>query len=291
MKSNTVALLLICAGLVCARKGVAQGIPPSAGVPFKAGLDVKINGQGPYRFGLDLGSSVSFIILPELSHQLNLPVTSKTQMHGDEENGVKDPEVDVLRIDDLELAGNVFHHSIGVAFSNASPLLKNGSGTLGVALFQKAVVKLDYANDRLAVLDRPLPMEDGKKVLKYTDVHLRPFIDISLAGLTANACIDTGAKNIGVDISVPTEVATKLNLRDVTKLSVTRKDILGHETVLTKATLNGDLMIGELVVHNPTLLISDAVPYVLLGGILNRSAITLDPQNHRIKLEIPEPVK
>ena len=56
-----------------------------------------------------------------------------------------------------------------------------------------------------------------------------------------------------------------------------------------KATLNGDLTIGNLVVHDPTLLISDAVPYVLLAGLLNRSAITLDPQNHRVKIEIPEP--
>lgn len=261
---------------------------PSSGVPFKDGVDVKINGQGPYRFGLDLGSSVAFIIVPEQSQQLKLPVTSKTQMHGFEENGVKDPEVDVLRIDDLELDGHIFHHSIGVAYSNASPMLHGGSGTLGVGLFQKVVVKLDYRSNRLSVFQQSLPTEDGKTVLKYTDVHMRPFVEVSLGGVVTNACIDTGAKDMGVDLSVPAEIADRLNLQDVTKLKARVKDILGHEHELTKATLNGDLKIGNLVVHDPTLLISNAVPYVLLSGILNRSAITLDPQNHRVKLEISD---
>ena len=66
---------------------------------------------------------------------------------------------------------------------------------------------------------------------------------------------------------------------------------MGHEHELTRATLDGDLIVGKVVVHNPTLQISDAVPYVLLGGILNRSAITLDPQNHRMKLEISDRAK
>jgi len=291
MKSNIFVFILCSAGLLCTCGGIAQDLPRRTGVPFKDGVEVKINGQGPYLFSLDLGSSVAFIIVPDLSQQLSLPVTSKTQMHGFEANGVKDPEVDVLRIDDLELGGHTFHHSIGVAFSNASPMLKNGRGTLGVALFQKVVVKLDYPSNRLTVSELPLPAEDGKEVMKYTEVHRRPFLDVSLGGVFTNACVDTGAKGMGDDLSVPSELAAKLKLQNVAKLTATVKDIVGHEHELTRATLDGDLIVGKVVVHNPTLQISDAVPYVLLGGILNRSAITLDPQNHRMKLEISDRAK
>jgi hypothetical protein len=265
---------------------VAQGTSPSAGVPFRDGVDVLINGHGPYRFGLDLGSSVAFLIVPDVSHQLALPVTSKTHMHGFKENGVNDPEVDVLRIDDLQVAGHLFNHSIGVAYSNASPMLKNGSGTLGMGLFQSVVFKLDYPTNRLSVFEQSLPPEDGKEVLKYNDVHLRPFVDVYLGGVTTNACIDTGAKDMGADLSIPTEFASRLSLQNVEKLSAMVTDIVGQKHELTRATLDGDLTIGNVVVQNPTLLISDAVPYVLLGGIVNRMAITLDPQNHRVKLEV-----
>jgi hypothetical protein len=288
MKSTPFALILLLAGALSGGTGVAQTTSPSSGVPFKDGVDVEINGQGPYHFGIDLGSSIAFVITPDLSHQLSLPVTSKTHMHGFEENGANDPEVDVFRIDDLQVAGHVFHHSIGVGYSNASPMLKGGSGTLGIALFQSVVFTLNYPSNRLSISDQSLPSENGKEVFRYTDVHLRPFLDISLGGVTTSACIDTGAMGMGVDLSVPSEFASRLNLHNVEKLSAMVTDIVGHKHELSKATLNGDLTIGNIVVHNPTLLISDAVPYVLLGGILNRTAITLDPRNHRVKLEIQE---
>ena len=80
-------------------------------VPFKGGVEVKINGQGPCRFGLDTGASIAFWINQELARQLGLPVTSHTHLHG--LRGSKDsdgstPAVDVLRIDVLLLAGHSF---------------------------------------------------------------------------------------------------------------------------------------------------------------------------------------
>lgn len=287
MKSIPFALM-ICAGVLSAGRGTTQVMSPSFGVPFKEGVKVEINGHGPYRFGLDLGSSLAFVIVPELSQQLNLPVTSKTHMHGFEENGVKDPEVDVLRIDDLQVAGHLFHHSIGVAFANASPTVPNGSGTLGIGLFQNVVIKLDYPADKLTVFDEPLPVEDGKDVLKYNDVHLRPFVAISVGGVTTDACVDTGARGMGTDISIPAQLATRLRLINVSRSPGVVKDITGQSREFSTATLDGDLIVGNTVVHNPSLSISDAVPYVLLGGILNRTVITLDPKNHRARLQIAE---
>jgi hypothetical protein len=287
MKSIIAGLLLICSGVFLAGRGVAQGSPPSPGVPFKEGVDVEINGHGPYVFGLDIGSSPAFLIAPGLSRELSLPVTSHVQSHAGVEHA-NDPPMDVVHIDDLLLAGHLFHRVIGIAHPNASPTVKNGSGLLGIGLFQNVVVKLDYPSNRLSISEQSLPPENGKDVFQYTDVHFLPYVDIVLGGVPVNACIDTGAQDIGADMSVPADFASRLRLRNLVKSSAVWTDINGRKHEFSTATLDGDLVIGSVVVHDPSLLISDAVPFVNLAGVVKRMAISLDPQDHRVKLEIPE---
>ena len=86
---------------------------------------------------------------------------------------------------------------------------------MGIGLFQNVVVKLDYPSNRLSISEQSLPPEDGKDVLKYTDVHFLPYVDVVLGGIPINACIDTCAKDIGVDLSVPVDFASRLRLRNL----------------------------------------------------------------------------
>jgi hypothetical protein len=65
----------------------------------------------------------------------------------------------------------------------------------------------------------------------------------------------------------------------------TLSDILGHQFSYATATLDGDLVIGDLAIHHPTLLISDSLEYVDLGGIINRMVLSIDQKNHRLQLE------
>ena len=286
MRLTHAFLLLILSGTLFSGSVMAQEHSSPTSVPFKDGVEVKINGHGTYQFGFDSGSSPAFLITPELSRELSLPVTSHTQSHGATDRA-DDPSVDVVRIDDLLLAGHLFHHVIGIARPNASPLVKNGSGLLGIGLFQEVVVRLDYPSNKLSISEQSLPPEDGKNIFKYNDVHLRPYVDVVLGGVPANAGIDTGAKDTGADLSVPPDFASRLHLQNLVKLSYGLTDINGRNHEISKATLDGDLTIGSVVVHNPTLLITDSVPFVNLGSVLNKLVITLDPRNHRVKLEMP----
>jgi len=256
------------------------------GVPFKEGVEVSINGQGPYRFGLDTGSTPAFLIDPQLAHQLSLPVTSQTHVHGSSDRA-NDPPADVLRIDTLQLAGHPFHHAIGVGFGNSSPLVKGGQGTLGMGLFKDVVLKIDYPGDKLSVVEGSLPEADGKQVLVYTDEHLHPIVPVVLGGVSVQAKLDSGAKGIGVDLSVPTQFAAQLKLLNRQEGKGTLSDIVGHRFSYATATLDGDLTIGDLAVHHPTLLITDSLGYVNMGGIVNRMVVSIDQKDHRIKLEIP----
>jgi len=199
----------------------------SHAVPFKEGVEISINGQGPYRFGLDTGSTPAFLIDSQLAHRLELPVTSQTHIHGSSDQA-NDPLADVLRIDTLQLAGHPFHHAIGVGFGNSSPLVKGGQGTLGMGLFKDVVLKIDYPGDRLSVVEGSLPEADGKQVLDYTEEHLHPILPIVLGGISVQAKLDSGARGIGVDLSVPTQFAAQLKLLNRQEGKGTLSDIVGH---------------------------------------------------------------
>jgi hypothetical protein len=149
------------------------------------------------------------------------------------------------------------------------------------------VLKLDYPGDRLSVGDESLPEPDGKRVLTYTDEHLHPIIPVVLGGISVQAKLDSGARGIGVDVSVPTQFAAQLKLLNRQEGKGTLSDIRGHSYSYATATLDGDLIIGDLAIHHPTLLISDFPGYVNLGGIINRMVVSIDQKNHRLKLEMP----
>ncbi len=277
-------VLVLIPGYLFVCYAVCQSVDSVQGVPFKDGIEIKINGQGPFHFGVDTGAAGAFLIDPELAQRLHLPTVSKTYAQGFKDSGCG-PAVEMLRIDLLQLAGHSFRNVIGVGFSGTPG---GGGGTLGIGLFNDLLLKLDYVHDKLFVSEGSLPVSDGKTVLTYTDAyHAHPFIPVVLGGVPTSAMLDTGARSTGADLMAPFQLVQKLHLMAPMQESGTVKDILGHSYTRYIATLDGDLMIGDLQVHRPTLLISDMLPVVTLGGICNRLAITLDHRNHRLKLEMP----
>jgi len=227
-----------------------------AAVPFLQGVSVRINGHGPYLFGLDTGISAAFLIDPALSKDIALPITGHTHMHTFSDDGAA-PEVDVVHANLIEIGGVAVHDAIGMPLPNSSPMVKEGKGTLGMALFKDQTLHLDYASDRLWLSEGALPTVDGHTTIAYTDSHLRPFVEISLNGLKVVAGVDTGARSIGVDLTIPIQIANQLPLIDRKTSSNKLTDINGNEYKLETATLDGDLKIGDLVVHHPSLMVGD----------------------------------
>jgi hypothetical protein len=259
----------------------AQRAVGTEGIPFERGIPVMINGQGPFVFGLDTGASTAFHINPKLAQSLHLPVVSHTQLHAPGESKSNPaPIVDVVRIDDLTVAGHTFHHALGIA----SPSARENGGVLCIELFKDVLVSLDYPNDRLTISEDTLPIPDQQNVFDYVEDHTTPVLPVSLGPLNTTGHLDTGARQTKADVMVPLKLAAQLPLMEPMKRSGSVADALGHETERYTATLNGDLQIGALAFHNPTLLISDWVSYINLGGICNKLVIVLDERQHRIRL-------
>lgn len=240
-----------------------------------------INGRGPFVFGLDTGASGAFSIHPKLAESLGLPVVSQTHIHAPGES--KDnpaPVANVVRVDDLTVAGHAFHHALGVA----SPGERENGGTLCIELFKDVLVSLDYPNDRLTISENALPSPDQQNVFEYVEDHTTPVLPISLGPLNTTGHLDSGARQTKADVMVPFKLASQLPLMEPMQRSGFVADSLGRKTERYTATLNGDLRIGALTFHNPTLVISDWVPYVNLGGLCNKLVIVLDERQHRIRL-------
>lgn len=281
MRSLIFAALFSAAACTHAPGALGQSVSLAEGIPFKNDVEISINGHGPFRFGLDTGASTAFSINPEIARQLALPVTSQIHLHVP--NAADDrsaPAVDVVRIDTLELAGHSFPHVIGIAGA------KKGDGTLGISLFNDVLLRIDYPNDRLYVSSGSLPEPDGKHIFAYTEEHTHPVISVVLGGVPMSARLDTGARSTGTDVMVPLSLAAQLRLKAPMQQSGTISDVLGRQHTNYSATLDGDLSIGDIKVHNPTLSISEMVPYLNLGGLCNRLSITLDHRQHRLKLEM-----
>jgi hypothetical protein len=276
MKSSIVLLSVAVAVCLFTTRATSQ-TNETQGIPFKDGVEVRINGQGPFHFGLDTGASQAFWINPQFASQLNLPVTSHTHIHVP--NDPNAPLADVLRIDDLEVAGYSFHHVIGVGFSK-------GQGVLGIELFKDVVVTLDYPGDRLSVSDKSLPEADERHIFNYTEDKTIPVLRVMLGGVPVEGYLDSGgARNSGA-VMVPLEVASQLRLVAPMQPKGSVSNALGNSSNYYTATLDGDLMIGDLTIHRPALLINDLFPFVDLGGICNQLVITLDHRNHRLRLEL-----
>lgn len=259
----------------------AQSAVRAEGIPFANGIPVMINGRGPFVFGLDTGASTAFLINPGLAQSLHLPVVSHTHLHAPGESKTNAaPSVSVVRIDDLTVAGHTFHRVVGIA----SPVARENGGVLCIELFKDVLVSLDYPNDRLTIAEDTLPNPDQQNVFDYVEDHTTPVLPIRLGPLNTTGHLDTGARQTKADLMVPLKLASQLPLMEPMKPSGTVADAFGRETPRYTATLDGDLRIGALTFHNPTLLISDWVPYVNLGGICNKLVIILDERQHRIRL-------
>lgn len=286
LRYSVLSLLLACfIALACTAMLVADERGKVHSVPFLNGVEVTLNGHGPYRFGLDTGSGSAFILNPELARELNLPVTGHTRMRAARKYK-SDPEVEIVHVNEMIVAGHVVRDAIGMPIKNSSPMVTDGMGTLGMAAFKDAVLHLDFSADRLWLSDEALPKPDGSKVLPYSDVHLRPYVEVSLNKVRVKAQVDTGARTAQCDLFIPRALAPKLALVDRKRGGRKVHDINGREYEFETAKLGGELRIGDAVVPHPTVMIGDFAKYVILARVINRLTIAIDQKHHRIQFEL-----
>lgn len=245
-------------------------------------LDVTVNGQGPFVFGLDTGASGTAWVTRALVERLKLPIVDGFVV-GDG-SGVKGRSADGVRIETITLGTLAFNQL-------TAPVLGDGPrqerdpevyGTLGFELFRNYVVTFDYPAQQLRIAMGELPAPDGKRVLSYRLDYGSPHVRVEMGGIDVDASIDSG--NIG-GILLPLSFAAKVPLQGPLQRAGRVASAL-NEFDLFRSELDGNLQIGEVTITKPVLFFSDLVQRPNLGrNVLRSFAVTFDQPNMRVQFQ------
>ena len=236
-------------------------------------------------FGLDTGLSMGFSVTPENAQKLGLPVTYHHTIHSSDRHEVPGMATNIVQAATLTVAGHTFSGSVGVTLPD-----EHRDGTLGIALFRDVLLTLDYPHDRLSIADGALPLPNGHDIIAYTmDPNANattPRVMIQLAGQSLPVLLDTGARKLNADLIVPTRVAATLPLGP-TESTIIVSDVVGNKFPSHTARLTGDMILGEVVLHNPTVLVSDWLGFIDLARVSNLLVLTIDQRNLRLRVTMP----
>ncbi|HEY7378723.1 MAG TPA: aspartyl protease family protein, partial [Steroidobacteraceae bacterium] len=177
--------------------GFASGA--STSVPFVLAnnhiyIDVRLNGRGPYRLLCDTGGAN--IVTPELAAELGIESQGRLEGAG---VGEKSVDIGIVKIAKADIGAAYLSNQVFYAFpmqSFAEVEGVPGQGVIGYEVFRRFIVRVDYENSRLILL------EPGN--FKYTGTgtavpfkfneHI-PQVDGEIDGIAGKFDIDTGSRS------------------------------------------------------------------------------------------------
>ncbi|MBX3565728.1 MAG: retropepsin-like domain-containing protein [Sphingomonas sp.] len=193
-------MISIIAGLLAATAAVAQDAPRRADappvitgtcavLPMLPGTDIPVvevmlGGKGPYRFAIDTGAGGHGRIKPELAAELGFEVIG--QVRTPAPGGAVDTR-EVFGAPELAVGGVTFKDVGLVALSTVRGPNVPWDGILGIALFQRLALTLDYGNAKVRFggpgLKEGLALEFDRSI---------PVFPLTIGGKTFAAHLDTG---------------------------------------------------------------------------------------------------
>jgi predicted aspartyl protease len=243
-----------------------------------ATVDVMINGQGPFRLGVDTGADGYADLTPEVAKRLNLKVQGKMTMS--DPTGRNPVSIPTYAVRSLAIGGVSFSNIIVTGFGTLPGQGEKVDGILGIDLFKTYLLTLDYAHGRFQLERGALPAADGKTVLDYRADGGLIELPLNVGGKTVVSHLDTG--HISAAIAVPKAVVDTLTLADTPRKLGTARTVSNSFDVYG-ATLSTPVMVGSTPltaqIEWPTLAEHANIGSGALAGVTLR----IDQRNHRVE--------
>ena len=247
-------------------------------------VELKINGNGPYRFILDTGA-VTTVVSDELSRELALTPPAGVQVAA--ANGGPAPAI--VLIHDVRI-GNAVLEGVIAAVMPMGDLLKGKNaprGVLSAASVPGYLLIYDYPGKHISIKKGALESADSKGTFQYTEEQVLPTVPVRIAGHNTEVHLDTGSP---FGLTLPVKFLAQLPLasqpRDAGKVRTG-----GGEFPVSIARLNGTIELGKYKLDLDEVRFSDARPgpSPATGNIgyddLRHFVVTLDSTNRRIQLD------
>jgi len=245
-------------------------------LPF---VQVLVNGQGPFTFGIDTGTGGEAILSAGLIQHLRLQSTGETEVH--DATGVNRRKVKVLRVHSLKI-GTVEFRNVEATQSPGS-MLESIDGILGFPLFREYLLTLDYPHQQLTLARGSLPPANGDQIVPFTMPDEVPVVELNIGTQRIEAHVDSR----GRDLSLPSKFAQNLKF-------VSDPVVLGHGSTISNefeikgGQLETDIRLGVYTFPKAFVAINPLFPIANFGAVpLSNFVVTFDQTNQRVRFEAP----
>jgi len=238
---------------------------PLVGDPLVPQVEVVVNGRGPYRMLVDLGSNVTLL-------RRDVVEAAEVQVL------VERSSTDIARIDALRIGAALFT-DVHVASYDVLDV----QGVLGFNLLDDFPFTLDYPAKRLSFSHAGIEAPLGHGVLRYELIGRMPFLRVVIAGESLPFNLDTGASEW---MTIPMAWKERFTWKNPPAGGpMTRNNQTGDTRVLT-GVLAEPVLLGEHRFEgHPVYLNEDAEEAWFGSSYLKQFALTFDPERLLVRID------
>jgi hypothetical protein len=250
----------------------------NGGMPM---IELMVNGQGPFLFGIDTGAQGGSRIDASLVEKLKLE--SSGQVQATDGSGRNPQTADTFKLDSIVI-GNLQFADVTAGSRNFknSPRPLKIDGIVGLSLFSDYLVTLDSPKKLLRFARGELPKADGAEILDYKSEGGIPLVELNVGDTKINAHLDSG-NSIG-EFVLPTSFVEKLTQASEPKV-VGRARSASGEMEIKQVQIKEMVRLGRHEFPDATITFPALSDIGNVGAkILGQFAVTFDQQHQRVRL-------
>ena len=230
-------------------------------------VEARVNGKGPWRFLVDLGSNV-VIFRRDVIDAAGAEVV------------VERSGTDIVRLDSLRIGDVLYTDVYGGSYDELDV-----DGVIGYNALRTLPFTLDFPGRRLVIHRDSLPSPDGHGILEFVVVDRLPYILARLGADTLRLNFDTGAVN---RIVFPASWKDRLPLAGPVRGGPLVSNNQTGTTTTELAPLSADITFGDFTIETPTVMLDPDVSDAWLGAeLLADYVLEFDPERLRVRIRGP----
>ncbi|WP_296676576.1 retropepsin-like aspartic protease [Novosphingobium sp.] len=238
-------------------------------------VEARVNGTGPFRFGVDTGASGMGRADASLARELQLPADGSAQST----DGLRTSDVDQVRIGTLEI-GRLVRRNIAVISRDYRSRLRPEAmfaGIFGREFFAGGLLVIDYPNRTLSFTRARGLRPEMAGAVPYERAFRVP---VRINGITATGNLDTGAN---VSFVMPKAFYQQISREPL--LSGPAGDLMNSKIQTERGHLGGPILIGQARLDGGEVRASEQFPELLIGALaLQKHAILIDQRTRLVAL-------
>lgn len=237
---------------------------PMVGRPTLPLLEARINGTGPWKLLVDLGSNVVLL-------RRSVADSAGVRILVDRDRS------DIISMDSLTIGGAVFRDVTGGAYDTLDV-----DGVLGFNLLDAFPFTMDYPAMRFTFHASATPDPDDPDLLPYLLMDRMPSVRVHVGGDSLLLNLDTGARE---QMTVPEAWAGRLPFHEPPREGPTVYNNQTGTTRVRTGTLDLPIRLGPHIIEGVTVYVSPSAEGGWLGSdLLRRFSLTFFPDAAQVRI-------